>query len=80
MAHINVILSLKNAWQLIFEKCNHSVIFIDDVYAESLHWAGGASLLIQSGSVDIKRFSSFEVVLNVKLTNHVCCAYYGVVI
>ena len=61
MSDIDLVRSAKTLWQNVFSKVNKSVVFVDDTLAECLHWCGGASALIQSGALNIKQFSSFEV-------------------
>ena len=48
-------------WDNVQSKVNKATVFLDDVVAECLHWNGGAALLFNSGAVDVKQFSSFEV-------------------
>lgn len=41
-------------------KINKSVVFIDEAFAEILHWHGGATHLFNFGVLDVREFSSFE--------------------
>jgi len=40
---------------------NQCVAFIDDHFAEILHWHGGATALFNIGVHDVREFSAFEV-------------------
>ena len=51
----------RDSWQSVISKVNRSVVFVDEVCAECLHWNGGAMALLGGGAVDVKQFSSFEV-------------------
>ncbi|GAB1598350.1 sec1 family domain-containing protein 2-like [Argonauta hians] len=52
--------STDNLWSSLSPKLKHSVVFIDNVSAELLHWNGGLTRLAKAGAIDIKEFSSFE--------------------
>ena len=43
------------------------ITFIDDGFADVLHWLGGAEMLLSYGVEAIKKFSSFEVFLLINL-------------
>jgi len=45
---------------------NNAVVFLDACSAEVIHWNGGASVLFDYGALDVREFSSFEVMLLVK--------------
>ncbi|XP_053559948.1 sec1 family domain-containing protein 2 isoform X2 [Bombina bombina] len=47
-------------WEPVLAKARRAVVFLDTPCAEILHWCGGAELLLNSGAVDVKEFSSFE--------------------
>lgn len=47
-------------WEKVLSKVNKALVFMDDPCAESLHWSGGAALLVSAGAHNVKRFSSFE--------------------
>ncbi|XP_062899218.1 sec1 family domain-containing protein 2 isoform X1 [Mobula hypostoma] len=49
-----------NVWEKVCEKVKRAVVFIDSGCAESLHWVGGISKLLQAGALNVKEFSSFE--------------------
>ncbi|KAK2189953.1 hypothetical protein NP493_92g01011 [Ridgeia piscesae] len=53
-------MSRSSLWENVQSKVNKATVFLDDVVAECLHWNGGATLLFNSGAVDVKQFSSFE--------------------
>jgi len=45
---------------------NKAVIFLDDASAEVIHWHGAATMLFNCGAVDVREFSSFEVIHSLK--------------
>uniref|UniRef100_A0A4W3IIH3 Sec1 family domain containing 2 n=1 Tax=Callorhinchus milii TaxID=7868 RepID=A0A4W3IIH3_CALMI len=47
-------------WDKVCEKVKKALVFVDSACAESLHWVGGLSRLLQAGAVNVKEFSSFE--------------------
>ncbi|XP_060569466.1 sec1 family domain-containing protein 2-like [Ruditapes philippinarum] len=47
-------------FETIYNNVNRSVVFIDTVSAELLHWQGGLLKLINAGATGLKEFSSFE--------------------
>ncbi|XP_042339210.1 sec1 family domain-containing protein 2 [Plectropomus leopardus] len=47
-------------WQKVLSKVKKAVVFMDDKCAESLHWCGGAVVLLEAGARNLKEFSSFE--------------------
>lgn len=47
-------------WEKVLSKVNKGVVFMDEACAESLHWSGGAALLMDAGARNVKSFSSFE--------------------
>ncbi|XP_010775634.1 sec1 family domain-containing protein 2 [Notothenia coriiceps] len=47
-------------WERVLSKVKKAVIFMDDKCAESLHWCGGAAVLLEAGARNLKQFSSFE--------------------
>lgn len=54
---------LQCASELWISVCLHvkrSVVFIDSVCSEILHWNGGVLKLVEAGAMDVKEFSSFE--------------------
>ena len=51
----------RHVWERVCDSVNKAVVFLDSPSAEILHWNGGAMLLFNSGAVDVKEFSSFEV-------------------
>ena len=40
---------------------NKSIVFLDNAFAEIIHWHGSATKLFNCGVLDIREFSSFEV-------------------
>ena len=50
----------KSAWNEVFQKVKHSIVFMDNQCAECLFWIGGPGEMFKAGAVDIKDFSSFE--------------------
>lgn len=50
----------RQMWEKVLSKVNKAVVFMDAACAESLHWSGGAALLLDAGARNVKRFSSFE--------------------
>ncbi|XP_078266579.1 sec1 family domain-containing protein 2 [Rhinoraja longicauda] len=51
---------VNNVWEKLCEKVKRAVVFMDAGCAESLHWVGGISKLLQAGAINVKEFSSFE--------------------
>ncbi|XP_067891480.1 sec1 family domain-containing protein 2 isoform X3 [Heterodontus francisci] len=49
-----------HVWEKVCVKVKRAVVFMDEGCAESLHWAGGISRLLQAGALNVKEFSSFE--------------------
>ncbi|CAI9724301.1 family domain-containing 2-like [Octopus vulgaris] len=49
-----------NLWSTLCIKLKHSVVFIDNVSSEILHWNGGLTRLVKAGVNDVREFSSFE--------------------
>ncbi|XP_069780766.1 sec1 family domain-containing protein 2 [Narcine bancroftii] len=49
-----------HVWEKACEKVKRAVVFMDAACAESLHWVGGVSKLLQAGALNVKEFSSFE--------------------
>lgn len=47
-------------WERVLSKVKKAVVFMDDKCAESLHWCGGAAVLLEAGAHNLKQFSSFE--------------------
>ncbi|XP_033937312.1 sec1 family domain-containing protein 2 [Pseudochaenichthys georgianus] len=47
-------------WERVLSKVKKAVVFMDDKCAESLHWCGGAAVLLEAGARNLKQFSSFE--------------------
>uniref|UniRef100_UPI00398F63CB sec1 family domain-containing protein 2 n=1 Tax=Pristiophorus japonicus TaxID=55135 RepID=UPI00398F63CB len=47
-------------WERVCEKVKRAVVFMDPGCAESLHWVGGMSRLLQAGALNVKEFSCFE--------------------
>ncbi|XP_034085809.1 sec1 family domain-containing protein 2 [Gymnodraco acuticeps] len=47
-------------WERVLSKVKKAVVFMDDKCAESLHWCGGAAVLLDAGARNLKQFSSFE--------------------
>ncbi|TRY76041.1 hypothetical protein DNTS_031950 [Danionella cerebrum] len=47
-------------WEKVLSKVKKAVVFMDDSCSESLHWNGGAALLLEAGARNVKQFSSFE--------------------
>lgn len=41
-------------------RVNKAVVFVDDGFAEILHWHGGATSLFNAGVLDVRQFNSFE--------------------
>lgn len=49
-----------HVWEKVCEKVKRAVVFMDCGCADSLHWVGGISKLLQAGAINVKEFSSFE--------------------
>ena len=64
-----------NFWDKLSVKTTKSVVFIDSVCAECLHWHGGSLLLFNAGATDVKEFSSFEVFVALRVP--ICCVLSG---
>ncbi|KAI4828241.1 hypothetical protein KUCAC02_022346 [Chaenocephalus aceratus] len=47
-------------WERVLSKVKKAVVFMDDKCAESLHWCGGAAVVLEAGARNLKQFSSFE--------------------
>ncbi|KAK1796629.1 hypothetical protein P4O66_008931 [Electrophorus voltai] len=47
-------------WEEVLRRGRHAVVFMDDPCAESLHWSGGVSRLLEAGARNVKQLSSFE--------------------
>ncbi|XP_029285904.1 sec1 family domain-containing protein 2 isoform X2 [Cottoperca gobio] len=47
-------------WEKVLSKVKKAVVFMDDKCAETLHWCGGAAVLLEAGARNLKEFSSFE--------------------
>lgn len=47
-------------WNSVCIHVKRSVVFIDSVCSEILHWNGGMLKLVAAGALDVKEFSSFE--------------------
>lgn len=56
-----------NLWSTLCIKLKHSVVFIDNVSSEILHWNGGLTRLVKAGVNDVREFSSFEVRLYIQI-------------
>ncbi|KAF6203739.1 hypothetical protein GE061_002073 [Apolygus lucorum] len=59
-----MVLSIKYAsssvWQEVCKKVEGAAVFVDEPAGECLSWHGGINLILESGAVSIKEFSSFE--------------------
>jgi len=49
-------------WSQAVDKVRNAAVFLDAVAGESLHWNGGAPLLLRAGAATVREFSAFEVV------------------
>ncbi len=48
-------------WSQAVDKVRNAAVFLDAVAGESLHWNGGAPLLLRAGAATVREFSAFEV-------------------
>ena len=64
MTSISINRICQSAWDDVIVKVNKAVVFLDGPAAESFHWAWGGERLVSAGAVNIKEFSSFEVIAN----------------
>ena len=47
-------------WSEAKKKVKNAVVFLDPISCETLHWNGGAPLLMEAGATAIREFSTFE--------------------
>lgn len=50
----------QQTWEKVLSKVKKAVVFMDSRCTETLHWSGGAAVLLEAGARNLKEFSSFE--------------------